>query len=702
MAKAIYDAKKDPMWGHPVIDADEMRERELLDKTVVKYRYMHGYFEDTAVNGTDVKFTFCFPEKERYTGRFFQHLCPFPGPNEENAYFDRKGRDDLISFSIVHGAGFIACNMGSGELLGQNADSSMVYKSFAAAAEHFRQKAIEIYDCGRPYGYVFGASGGGYKSMSCIENTNAWDGAVPHVIGSPVSIPNCMCVPSFGKRVLRHKIADIIEALDVGGSGEPAKLLDAAEKDAYEEVTAMGFPPRTWFMMEEGIMDDGSLVVLAPVIHMADASYFSDFWTKSGYAGFEREESVMSDLVKLTSKVKEVHLLGEAEDSETGTNGANNAFLKQLGNAANSFISLEEAPEQKDLYAMGMEVRIESGEATGAVLKAGSIVGNQISIGATYGVANVDEILAKVKPGDQVTLTNEDYLAIQLYYRYQDVSEDFFPWSYLDQKYPNRPKRQGDPVGMMICANGAGSLQDGDLQGKIIVVEALMDEFASPWQAHWYRNKVRASASEKGIAEEDVFRLWYIDHSLHNDSQEDGGTRTVNYSGAVKRALLAVSDWVERGVKPAESTEYALDFAQLVVPKDAAQRKGVQQTVTLYANNEESARVKAGETVQLTAVIKVPAAGETVVAASWNFTGEGKTTYGANQFADVFGPESTDIVATGDGSFLAKSSCIYTTPGLYYAVVKTVTNPCPQGARDPFLDVLNIGRVRIQVDRQED
>ena len=31
---------------------------------------------------------------------------------------------------------------------------------------------------------------GGYKTIACIENTNAWDGACPFVIGSPYSLPN--------------------------------------------------------------------------------------------------------------------------------------------------------------------------------------------------------------------------------------------------------------------------------------------------------------------------------------------------------------------------------------------------------------------------------------------------------------------------------------------------------------------------------
>ena len=91
--KMIYDAKKDPRYSRPFIDADEMRQRGMPDGRQVPFRYVHGGFE-----GTDAKFVFCFPEKESFRGRFYQYLCPFPGPDEEVASLARKGEDDTIAF----------------------------------------------------------------------------------------------------------------------------------------------------------------------------------------------------------------------------------------------------------------------------------------------------------------------------------------------------------------------------------------------------------------------------------------------------------------------------------------------------------------------------------------------------------------------------------------------------------------------------
>ncbi|MCD8068533.1 MAG: hypothetical protein LUE87_06560, partial [Lachnospiraceae bacterium] len=84
--KEIYDAKTDPVYQHPVIDVKENRTRQLLNGETMEYLYIHGQFE-----GTNVKFIYCFPEKEQFQDRFFQHLSPLPGPDEELAALPKTG-----------------------------------------------------------------------------------------------------------------------------------------------------------------------------------------------------------------------------------------------------------------------------------------------------------------------------------------------------------------------------------------------------------------------------------------------------------------------------------------------------------------------------------------------------------------------------------------------------------------------------------
>ena len=77
---------------------------EWRDKPV-RHRYIHGGFE-----GTTTKFSFYFPTKEAYRGRFFQYITPFP----DNEFLSQgaTGEDDKIGFSISSGAYFIETNGG--------------------------------------------------------------------------------------------------------------------------------------------------------------------------------------------------------------------------------------------------------------------------------------------------------------------------------------------------------------------------------------------------------------------------------------------------------------------------------------------------------------------------------------------------------------------------------------------------------------
>ena len=125
------------------------------------------------------------------------------------------------------------------------------YRASAAAAQHSRVLAAEMYGEHRPYGYVYGGSGGGFKTISCIENTvDVWDGAVPFVLGSPMSLPNVFTVQAHAIRILWDRFPQIVDAVEPGGSGDMYAGLTVEEREALAEVTRMGFPPRAWFDVE--------------------------------------------------------------------------------------------------------------------------------------------------------------------------------------------------------------------------------------------------------------------------------------------------------------------------------------------------------------------------------------------------------------------------------------------------------------------
>ena len=122
------------------------------------------------------------------------------------------------------------------------------YRVNAASAQFSRVVAAQIYGGKRPYGYAFGGSGGAYRTVGGIENTEGvWDGVVPYVLGSPMAIPNVFTVRMYAMRVLHDKFPQIIDALEPGGSGDPYAGLNDEEKEALQEVTKMGFPPKSWY-----------------------------------------------------------------------------------------------------------------------------------------------------------------------------------------------------------------------------------------------------------------------------------------------------------------------------------------------------------------------------------------------------------------------------------------------------------------------
>lgn len=248
MSKSIYDAKQDADFRDLYIDSEEKRERLLEGGKRIPYLYVHGGFRKKKV-----KFLWCFPDKMEFRGRFFQYMSPFPGPDEEMASLGKDGEDDEIAFCLTHGAYFVESNMGSTQAFGGQADPTVLWKASAAVAEASRIYAMKLYGCARPFGYVYGGSGGGYKAIACIENTNAWDGAVPFVIGSPVSLPNTITLHAQGQRALRNVFGKIVDALDVGGSGNMYEGLNEDEAFMLKEITAMAFRPESGFWKQPAL-----------------------------------------------------------------------------------------------------------------------------------------------------------------------------------------------------------------------------------------------------------------------------------------------------------------------------------------------------------------------------------------------------------------------------------------------------------------
>jgi hypothetical protein len=632
----------DPRYNDPYVDIDETR------TAPVPHRYVHGGFK-----GTDAKFSFYFPPKEQFQGRFFQ--------NTHQLLTSENGPAANIGFAIASGGYYVQTNIGGVErattteqaVFGKLDPTAGGYRVNAEAAKFSKVKAAEIYGARRIYGYLYGGSGGAFQTISSAEHSvGVWDGFVPYVMGSPNAIPGVMTVRIHALRVLkmRDKFPAIMDAIDPGGSGDPYAGLNAEEAAALKEATRLGFPLRGWF--SHATMNGGALPLVAGYVPYLDPTYTDDFWSKQDYLGTDPAASVSKARIRHETTI--VNVIAGAQKR----------------------IELSSVPTG-DLT--GADLILTSGAASGKSVALGAVNGKT----AGFGFGATPAVVNSLQPGDQVRIDNSAYLALQTYHRHQVPTPDMYGWNQFrnargEPIYPQRKVLIG-PIGAM---NGAGSLQSGRFTGKMIALESLMDIDALPWQADWYRTKVKEAL---GRRLDNEFRLYFIDHAQHTPPVGvPAQARTVGYQGALEQALRDVSAWVERGVKPPAGTNYRMADGQVEVPLPALQRAGIQPVVTLTANGVTRADVAVGTSVTFSAVVEAPPHTGTIVSGEWDFEGVGNYPVAAT-LADT---SASRVVVTAMYSF--------SKPGTYFPVLRAVSQR-DGDAKTPFARVMNLGRVRVVV-----
>lgn len=669
-------AAKDPLFAEPYIDIDEWRDGP------VRHRYVHGGFK-----GTDTRFSFYFPPKEQYQGRFFQHITPVPD-SENLAQLMPVGPYNKIGSTLAAGAYFVETNGGGKIDLTKGsmalADPTITaYRANAAAAQYSRTVAQQMYGGKRPFGYAYGGSGGGYRTIGSIENTTGvWDGVVPYVIGSTMAIPNMFTVRMQALRVLRDKFPQIIDAMEPGGSGDPYAGLTPYEASVLHEIEQMGFPMKSWFGYKT--MGLHGFAALYGGVAMADPSYFTDFWTKPGYLGHDHPEYFTKDRIQFKSTVAapitavEAARLGlSANPFEQKDRGGVDTAYKGPPEEANRIVGFRLSQTPPPVYFLGGEVAVGSGGAQGKRLMALNLVGDVVMLGV------VDPaVAAQIKAGDEVTVDNSNFLAMETYHRHQVPGPEFKVWDQFrgaDGKpiYPQRPML----LGPLFVKSTAGSLQTGKFDGKMIVVASLWDREAMPWQADWYRGRVQENL---GAKTDHSFRLWYTDHALHGDEPTtDATTRVVSYVPVLQQALQDVAAWAETGKPPAQSTSYRIEGGQVIVAPTARERHGIQPVVTLTANGGERAVVKAGQSVTFVGKIEVPPGTGSVVSAEWDFDGAGNFPV-------------TSTIKPGAKSATVRVTHTFDKPGTYYPALRGVSQRDP--AEGIYDRIQNLGRVRVVVE----
>jgi hypothetical protein len=655
----ITETCVDPRYNQPYIDINEPGQTP----EGVAYQYVHGGF-----TGTDARFSFYFPPASQYQGRFFQSTYPLVSPV--------GGEDETpanIEFSIASGGYAVHTNMGGTEGIMSDADdlvrhldpSQGAYRVNAAAAKFSRQVAQQMYGSHRPYGYIYGGSGGAYQTIAAAENTiGVWDGAVPYVPGNPNSIPSSFTIEIYALRVISPaSFAKIVDALAPGGSGDPYAGLSPDEQAALREATLMGFPQRGWWDYATLTAGKGLLDLTGAYVPAYDPSYVNDFWSLPGYEG--HDNPALSGLRIV------------APATVTGI----------VGSSPPTGVVLSSVPTG-DLT--GAYLIFTTGAAAGQLIPVGSVSGNTV----TFGIGADPTVDSQIKVGDQLSVDNSWYLAFQTYHRHQIPPPDanLYAWDQYRNsdgtpKYPQReiltgPLNEAGPTGNSSGALfGPGAIESGHFHGKMIVLGSLMDDLAMPWSADWYRSRVQARP--RGDSDHS-FRIWYTDNADHGGPPNTAAQAiTVGYTGTLQQALRDVSAWAERGIAPPTSTNYQVRDTQVQVPPTARKRRGVQPVVTLTADRGARADIKVGQTVTFFADAEVPPGTGDIVKAEWDFLGLG--TY---PVVPSIGSPSPTVTLS--------ATFTYSSRGTYFPVIR-VTSQRQGDPNTPYGQIQNLARARVVV-----
>jgi hypothetical protein len=637
---AIEADSHDALFGEPFIEVDEERTEPA------PHRYVHGGF-----TGTDARFSYYFPPRDQYQGRFFHNTYPMAISSDVGPFpiqFDVAVGD--LGFTFDSGAYYVQTNNG-GAFRAPGADPAIAaYRVNAAAAKFSRTVAARIYGEHRPYGYLFGGSGGAYQVLGAAENSSGiWDGFLPFVLGGNYAIPSYFTVRLHALRVLRDRLPAIVDAMEPGGSGDPYAGLDDEEAAALREVSLMGFPTRGWY--DYKTFNNGYYAFVFGMVVALDPTYVDDFWTKPGYLGSD-PRSPIRDL--------RTHFEATVSAVEAG---------QQVR------IDLVDAPG-RDIS--DWHVVVTSGPSVGASLPVLRNDGKSIFL-----IPNLDPaVIAAIQPGDTVRIDNSWQLAMQTYHRHQvPPSDDYYGWNQFRDAagaplYPQRDILIG-PIG---TTSSAGAMLSGRINAKVLMLSCLMDIDAYPWNADWYRSLVKQAVGADQFGD---FALCFIDNAHHeNPLTPAAKAHVIGYGPALQQGLHDLAGWVEHGVRPLE-TVYTVSDCQVDVPASATARGGIQPVVTLQADGSARAEIAVGQPVTFSAVVEAPLGAGQVVAAQWDFEGRG-------DYADA-----ADIATPAQRIELTATHA-YAAPGTYFAALRGTLHRAGD-TQAAYCRVQNLARVRVVV-----
>lgn len=283
------------------------------------------------------------------------------------------------------------------------------------------------------------------------------------------------------------------------------------------------------------------------------------------------------------------------------------------------------------------------------------------------------------------TLDKRWELAMLAYHRYQlPLRQGFTAYDQFRDANgaPVYPQRSFLFSNLITPGVSGGARYTGAITGKVITVEGLYDFDAFPEHGAWYANQVRSALGDQ--AADDFYRIYFTDNATHNPfTSPESAASLVGYMPVVFQALADVAAWAEDGVAPPRSTNFDLRDGQVVIPNNAAARRGIQPVVDLLADDSDDlVEAGMGEELRFSAKIQVAPNAGTIVSVEWDPEGDG-----------VFEPVS---FRPGRSSLTVEVQHAYGTVGTYYPVLR-VGSQRDGDTSDALTTIHNLDRLRVDV-----
>ena len=661
-------SEPDPFFGPPFVDVDEWRDAP------VRHRYVHGGFE-----GTDTRFSFYLPPPDLYGGRFI-HLIEGGSGGHETTAMSPFSSMAGIGFAFSCGAYLVESNQGhfGGDLSILRTEPTVhAYRASAESARYAKVVAEEMYGAAPRYGYIYGGSGGSARCILCFERCpDLWQGALPFIMGHSTSWSLGFSVQANAARVLGPRLADVVDATEPGGSGNPFAGLTTEQREALAAMYKSGLPRGgEWAFSTSGYV--GTFASHVSALSEFDPGYFEDFWSQPGYMGADGH--LAASLVEEKTTVRRVVTAGELLGQSGGADQPGRAFaLYAYGNDPGAVVGIE--LEGFDASrALGAGIRVLSGAGAGRELFCVATFGNVL-----VGSADVSYRFEGVEAGDEVVVDNRKYLAFCYLHRHQVEPGSEYA-SFTVDGIPVYPQRD-----RLFSRSGllSGDSVSGSLPGKMIVVQNLHDAATWPNAAASYQADLR---SRLGDEMDDRFRVWFTDHAMHIPGSilpagvpPVPSTRLIDYGGYLEQGLRDLIAWVEDGTSPPPSTAFEVSRDQRITVGGDSGRGGIQPIVHATANGAVRADVKVGEPVRFEGRAETPAGSGRLIAAEWDFDGTGTWPH---RHPEVDG-------RAGRAAFSVEHA--YDAPGTYFATLR-VTAHRDGDPSAAYARLTNLARLRVVV-----